>query len=109
MDCVKSLELLSDFRDDTLGQEVRVQIQIHLIECPPCAGVFIELNLIIVAARELRGEAEVRFPDESVVWQRMKLAKHANPLSSVSVCREKQTATSRMIFEDDILLHPAAR
>lgn len=79
MDCAKALELLSDFLEDALERDVYVQVQIHLIECQPCNGVFTELKIIVVVARELRGEAETHFPDESLVWQRMGLAKHANP------------------------------
>lgn len=79
MDCAKTVELLSDFLEDALEREVYAQVQIHLIECPPCAGVFAELNIIVVVARELRNEEGIRFPDENLVWQRMGLAKHANP------------------------------
>jgi predicted anti-sigma-YlaC factor YlaD len=79
MDCAKALELLSDFLEDALEREVYVEIQIHLTGCPPCTVVFTELNIIVVAAKELRDDAGIRFPDESVVWRRMGLAKHANP------------------------------
>jgi len=77
MDCARSIELLSGFLEEALDSEEYVQVQIHLVECPPCAGVFSELNIIIIAATKLRDGADISFPDESVVWQRMEWANRA--------------------------------
>ncbi len=77
MDCARSIELLSDFREDALDGEVYLLVQIHLVECPPCANVFSELTIIIVAAADLRDNAGIPFPDESVLWRRLALAKGA--------------------------------
>ncbi len=77
MDCARIIELLSDFREDLLDGEVYLLVQVHLVECPPCATVFSELTIIIVAAAELRDDAGIPFPDESVLWRRLALAKGA--------------------------------
>ncbi len=77
MDCIRIIELLSDFRDDALDGEECLLVQIHLVECPPCANVFSELTIIIVAAADLRDNAGIPFPDENILWQRLALAKGA--------------------------------
>ncbi len=77
MDCARIIELLSDFREDALDGEEYLLVQIHLVECPPCANVFSELTIIVVAAAELRDDARIPFPDESVLWRRLALARGA--------------------------------
>ncbi len=77
MDCIRIIELLSDFRDDALGGEEYMLVRVHLVECPPCADVFSELTVIIVAAADLRDNAGIHFPDENILWQRLELAKGA--------------------------------
>lgn len=76
MDCAKSLELLSDFHDGALDEVWQVEVQAHLTSCGPCAGVFYDLDIIILAASVLRSsEQEIAFPDENVIWQRMNFAR----------------------------------
>lgn len=75
MDCAKSLAMLSDFRDGALNEEEREGVRQHLTLCRPCAGVFRDLDTIVVAATVLREEPGITFPDEHVIWQRMSLAK----------------------------------
>lgn len=77
MDCIRIIELLSDFRDDALDGEEYTLVRVHLVECPPCADVFSELTVIIVAAADLRDNAGIHFPDENVLWQRLELANGA--------------------------------
>ena len=78
MDCAKSLEMLSDYREGSLDGEMREGVRTHLIGCPPCLGVLNELDLIVNAAAILRdAEDGVFFPDEIVLWQRMGLEKRA--------------------------------
>jgi len=77
MDCAKSLELLSDFHDDTLDVAVRVEVGTHLETCDPCAGVFRDLDTIVMAATVLRAEPGITFPDETRLWQRMSISKPA--------------------------------
>ena len=75
MECAESVALLSDFREGALDQTIQVEVQAHLDECHPCAGVFDDLETIVMAAHGLRGEQDISFPDETIVWQRMGVAK----------------------------------
>ena len=77
MECAKSVELLSDFHDGLLGEEERVLVQTHLAECPPCAGIFRDLDVIVISASVLREEQGISFADENLLWQRMNIAKRA--------------------------------
>jgi anti-sigma factor RsiW len=72
-DCAKSLAMLSEFRDGALDEERRSLVRAHLAHCPPCDGVFKDLDTIIIAAQVLREEKEISFPDENLLWQRMSL------------------------------------
>jgi hypothetical protein len=72
MDCSKSLELLSEFRDGLLGDSDRTLVSAHLSICMPCMGIFKDLDSIVSAATSfLRGDDGISFPDETVVWQRL--------------------------------------
>ncbi len=71
MDCAQSLELLSEYRAGALDESNRNGISAHLSLCPTCDDVFKDLDSIVIAAAILRDEAEVTFPDESLLWQRM--------------------------------------
>ena len=73
MDCAKSLEMLSDFHDGALDEAWRAKVRTHLAECPPCAGVFRDVDTIVLAAAALRGDQEIAFPDENLIWQRMSI------------------------------------
>ena len=77
MECAKSLEMLSEFHAGTLDESAAVLVHIHLAECPPCLDVFQDLALIVSAAGDLRGAEGITFPDETALWQRMRLTKHA--------------------------------
>jgi anti-sigma factor ChrR (cupin superfamily) len=75
MDCTKSLELLSEFRDGALDETGRMEVHTHLTLCGPCADIFNDLDSIVLAATALRSsEQEIAFPDEQVIWQRMNFA-----------------------------------
>lgn len=74
MKCTESITLLSDFRDGQLDNGGRTQVQQHLETCPPCAGIFSELNTIVLTALALREEQKIDFPDENLIWQRMRLS-----------------------------------
>ena len=74
-DCVKSLELLSDYHDGALTDAERTLVRTHLSKCPPCAGIFRDLDSIVVAAMSLRLGQGVNFPDEDAIWQRMAISK----------------------------------
>jgi predicted anti-sigma-YlaC factor YlaD len=75
MDCAKSLELLSEFRDGVLEEPLYVEVQTHLAVCHPCAGVFQDLDSIVLAATALSAEPALAFPDEQLIWQRMSIGK----------------------------------
>jgi hypothetical protein len=76
MDCAKSIELLSDFRDGALEEALYVEVQTHLAVCNPCAGIFRDLDTIVLAAATLRAEGpSMAFPDEQVIWQRMSIGR----------------------------------
>jgi len=75
MKCAKSLELLSDFHDGMLEEALQVEVRTHLAGCNPCAGVFEDLDTIVLAATTLRANPEVAFPDEQAIWQRMNIGK----------------------------------
>jgi predicted anti-sigma-YlaC factor YlaD len=71
MDCAKSLELLSEFRDGLLGESDRVLVSAHLAICAPCMGIFKDLDSIVAAATSFLSADAITFPDETVVWQRL--------------------------------------
>jgi anti-sigma factor ChrR (cupin superfamily) len=75
MECAESVALLSDFREGALDQTMQVEVRAHLAMCPPCAGVFDDLETIVMAAHGLLREQDISFPDETIVWQRMGVAK----------------------------------
>ena len=69
MDCATSLALLSDFHDGLLNEVDSEQVRLHLVNCPPCDGVFSELKIIITTAAELREESTIPFLKETAIWQ----------------------------------------
>lgn len=71
MDCAKSLALLSDFHDGSLNETEIEQVRLHLVDCPPCDGVFRDLTLIVIIAAELRDESALPFPQQTIIWQRL--------------------------------------
>lgn len=75
MDCSQSLALLSEYRDKGLDEEYRALVKEHLAKCPPCMGIFQDIDLIAMSAAVIRGEDGISYPDESAVWQRMRLTK----------------------------------
>jgi predicted anti-sigma-YlaC factor YlaD len=73
MDCVRGLALLSEYHDGTLGEEEQALMREHLANCPPCTVVFQDIDLIVVAAPAIRDEEGIAYPDENVIWQRMRI------------------------------------
>lgn len=73
MDCATSLSLLSDYHDGFLGETESAQVRSHLDSCKPCWGVFSDLDMIAVTAVELRSSETISFPDEAIMWQRLKV------------------------------------
>ena len=75
MECAESVALLSEFREGTLNETLLIEVRAHLAVCPPCMDVFIDLETIVIAASGLRSEQGIPFPDETVIWHRMSIAK----------------------------------
>lgn len=75
MDCARSIELLSEYHDGTLDQEVYIQVRAHLSICPPCTIIFEEIDVIVVTASQLQTDPGIAFPDEETIWRRVKVAK----------------------------------
>jgi hypothetical protein len=73
--CARSLELLSDYHEGVLGEDEKEFILNHLGECPPCMVVLEDIQLIITTAPVIRTEDGISFPDENVIWQRMRITK----------------------------------
>lgn len=73
VECEKSLEMLSDYRDGLLGDDERTLVSKHLSKCPPCDGIYKDLDSIILTAIVLRLEEGVQFPDEEAIWQRLSI------------------------------------
>jgi hypothetical protein len=71
MDCVKSIELLSEYSAGSLGDDEVIFIRTHLSACADCDGVFQDLNLIVQTALAMRSENGIAYPDEEVLWQRL--------------------------------------
>lgn len=75
MECVESIELLSEYHADALGERLRHEVRLHLAECPPCNGVMLDLESIIRMAATIGQQAEISYPDEDEVWVRLKIIK----------------------------------
>jgi predicted anti-sigma-YlaC factor YlaD len=74
MNCAKSLKLLSEYHDGSLNVIEAVRVRMHLMICPPCRGIFHDLELIISAAAELRDKSSIAGPDDKAGWRRFELA-----------------------------------
>lgn len=76
MDCEQSLELLSGLHDGELDETTAFVVRKHLDDCPPCAGIFDDLSLIVITASEIREpNGSFPFPDENALWQRITLVR----------------------------------
>lgn len=73
IDCARSLALLSDYHDGALDERERSLVGDHLAGCPPCMGVFQDLELIVMSATVIRDEEGIQYPDENAVWARMRI------------------------------------
>ena len=71
MDCDRSIELLSDYNANSLGEDEVVFVRTHLSACADCDGVFRDLKLIVETALAMRSENGIAYPDEDALWQRL--------------------------------------
>lgn len=74
MDCEESLPLLSEYHAGALDDSTREGVREHLDCCPPCDGVYHDVETIVVSASSLREEESISFPDETTVWQRIQFS-----------------------------------
>jgi predicted anti-sigma-YlaC factor YlaD len=74
MDCEESLPLLSEYHAGALDESTRAGVRDHLGCCPPCDGVYQDVETIVVSASSLREEDGISFPDETAVWQRIQFS-----------------------------------
>ena len=76
MDCEESVALLSELHAGTLEESRAILVRQHLTDCPPCCGVFDDIQAIVLTATSL-GQAHdgLEFPDENKIWQRITLVK----------------------------------
>jgi hypothetical protein len=75
MDCSRSIELLSEYTADTLGENDKIFVSTHLLNCTDCNGVFEDLRLIVQTATLLRSENGIAYPDEELLWQRVSVGR----------------------------------
>jgi hypothetical protein len=76
MECEESVALLSELHAGAIEESTALLIRRHLADCPPCCGVFEDLQIIVVTASTLGQTSDgLEFPDEDAVWQRISIAK----------------------------------
>jgi hypothetical protein len=76
MDCARSIELLSEYTADALGDDDKIFVSTHLLDCVDCKGVFEDLRLIVQTATLLRAsENGLAYPDEELLWQRVSVGR----------------------------------
>lgn len=72
MECEESVALLSELHAGTIEESTALLIRRHLADCPPCCGVYEDLQTIVITATSLgRNHDSLEFPDENSVWQRI--------------------------------------
>jgi hypothetical protein len=76
MECEESVALLSELHAGAIEESTALLIRRHLADCPPCCGVFEDIQTIVVTASTLgQTNAGLEFPDENAVWQRISIVK----------------------------------
>ena len=74
MECEESVELLSELHAGALEETQALLIRRHLAECPPCCGVFDDIQTIVITASRLgQSNDQLKFPDENIIWHRVTL------------------------------------
>lgn len=76
MECEESVALLSELHAGTIEESTAILIRRHLADCPPCCGVFEDIQTIVTTATSLNEANDgLEFPDEEVIWQRITVVK----------------------------------
>jgi|TARA_B110000438_G_scaffold121362_1_gene118487 hypothetical protein len=60
--CKECLELLHDYLEDTLSQEIKISLEEHFQDCPPCISFLKTYKATTNACRKMLTQTEV--PDE---------------------------------------------
>lgn len=72
MDCEESVALLSELHAGTLEETRALLVRQHLTDCPPCCGIYEDIQTIIVTATALGQSYDgLEIPDENRVWERI--------------------------------------
>lgn len=72
MECEESLALLSELHAGAIEETTALLIRRHLADCPPCCGVYDDIQTIVLTATSLgQSNDSLEFPDENQVWQRI--------------------------------------
>ncbi len=76
MDCEESVALLSELHANALEETTALSVKKHLADCPPCCGIFDDIQTIIMTATSLRQAGDgLEAPVEDRVWQRLTLVR----------------------------------
>ncbi len=76
MNCVESLELLSEYHAGVLDEILKREVYSHLEACVPCKHIMVDIEIIVETAHVLRDSSDgVSFPDENVIWSRIRFFK----------------------------------
>ncbi len=76
MECEESVALLSELHAGNIEESTALLIHRHLADCPPCCGVYEDLQTIVLTATSLgQSNDSLEFPDEDRVWQRITMIK----------------------------------
>ena len=75
MECEESLALLSELHAGTIEETIALSIRRHLADCPPCCGVYDDIETIVITATSLGSNDQLEFPDENVIWQRITMVR----------------------------------
>ena len=72
MECEESVALLSELHAGNVEESTALLIRRHLKDCPPCCGVYEDLQTIVLTATTLGESSDtLEFPDEDQIWQRI--------------------------------------
>lgn len=76
MDCEESVALLSELHAGALEETTALSVKKHLADCPPCCGIFDDIQAIVLTATSMRQPGDsLEDSIEDRVWQRLTLVR----------------------------------
>ena len=57
MRCIELVELLTEWMEGELDDDVRQHVEEHLVICPPCGAYLTQMRLAIKAMQDVDGDA----------------------------------------------------